>query len=512
LTRIHRTIISVYDKTGIVELAAELVQFGIEIVSTGGTFQVLKEGGIPVKSVEEVTGFPEILQGRVKTLHPNILAGILARRDLPRDTKQIRELHIKPFELVIVNLYPFEETIANESHTLSEAIEQIDIGGPSLIRAAAKNFKNTTVVISPKQYPLLLDELKNNDGCISENTRFQFATEAFQHTAHYDAVITSYFSSQTKKTELQETITFSLKKTMPLRYGENPHQAGAVYGQFDSFFQKIHGKELSFNNILDIQSAACLCSEFDQPTAVIVKHNNPCGVASSHSICDAYKLALATDPKSAFGGIICFNQQLDEQTAKTVNEIFSEVIIAPEFSIEALTILKTKKDRRIVVQSKPLPREDGLDIRSIPGGLLVQEPDYHRILLDEFRVVTKRKPTKEEINAMLFSWRVVKHIRSNAIVFTGTNRTLGIGAGQMSRVDSARIAALKAQENNISLQGSTVASDAFFPFADGLLETIKVGATSIIQPGGSIRDQEIISAADEHNVAMVFTGVRHFRH
>jgi phosphoribosylaminoimidazolecarboxamide formyltransferase/IMP cyclohydrolase len=509
---IRRALISVSDKRGIVELATALRQFGVELISTGGTHQTLKEAGVPVKSVSEVTGFPEILDGRVKTLHPTIHAGILAATDNPLHLKQLREHHIEPIDLVVANLYPFEQTIARENVTLEQAIEQIDVGGPTMVRAAAKNHRHTVVVVNPDRYRSLIEELAKNNGAISFATRFELAREAFQHTATYDTMIASYFSGLQSNSALPDVVTLTMKKSDALRYGENPHQLAALYGKFNTYFQKLHGKELSYNNILDINAAALLCAEFEKPTAVIVKHNNPCGVGSGETLLDAYKKAFATDSKSAFGGIVCVNRTLDTATAGAINEIFTEVIVAPSYADGVLDLLMKKRDRRLIQEVIDIRSAKAFDVRSVLGGLLLQDQDQHRITREDLRFVTKRKPTEEEIEALLFAWRVAKHVKSNAIIYTRKDRTLGIGAGQMSRVDSAKIAVMKAADAGLDLAGCAVASDAFFPFADGLLEAVKGGATVVIQPGGSVRDDEVIKAADEHDVAMAFTGIRHFRH
>jgi phosphoribosylaminoimidazolecarboxamide formyltransferase/IMP cyclohydrolase len=512
MLKIRRALVSVSDKRGIVEFAKGLAAFGVEIISTGGTFTTLSEAGLAVKQVSEVTGFPEILDGRVKTLHPNIHAALLAVLDNPKHLQQLKDHHIEPIDLLVVNLYPFEETIANETVRLEDAVEQIDIGGPAMVRAAAKNFRHTAVVVNPYRYGILLEEMREHDGSITAQTRFDLASEAFTHTAQYDARIASYFASLNPKRDFPERLVISFRKSQALRYGENPHQPAALYGDFDSYFKKLHGKELSYNNILDINAAALLCAEFDAPTAAIIKHNNPCGVGSGTTVLEAYEKALETDTKSAFGGIVCINRPLDVRLAEKLNELFLEVIIAPEFEPKALEILMKKKDRRVIQQTGNLRTIRDYELRSVVGGVLVQEPDQHRLYADQLNVVTRRKPTDEELLAMLFAWRVAKHVKSNAIVYARGDRTLGIGAGQMSRVDSARIAALKASEAGLDVRGCAVASDAFFPFADGLLEAVKVGATAVIQPGGSVRDEEVIQAANEHNIAMVFTGIRHFRH
>ena len=509
---IKRALISVSDKKGIVEFAKALCGFGVEIISTGGTFTALKNAGVEVKSVSDVTGFPEILDGRVKTLHPAIHAGILAVMDNKAHLEQLQKHNIEPIDLVVVNLYPFEQTIATENVKLNEAIEQIDIGGPAMVRSSSKNFRHTAVVVNPDLYGIVLEEMREHNGALTIQTRFNLACRAFQHTAHYDSVIATYLSEFTPKKTLPDSISISFKKELPMRYGENPHQAAALYGSFGSYFQKLHGKELSYNNILDINAATLLCTEYNEPTVVIVKHNNPCGVATDTSLVEAYKKAFATDTKSAFGGIVCVNRPLDKTTAEAINEIFTEVIIAPEYERGILEFLTKKRDRRLMKQTSNLRKLWELDLRKVVGGVLVQEPDQHRIHPSDLKVVTKRQPTDEETQALLFAWRIAKHVKSNAIVYTLGDRTLGIGAGQMSRVDSAKIAAMKAAEAGFDLHGCAVSSDAYFPFADGLLEAVKVGATAVIQPGGSVRDEEVIKAADEHNVAMVFTSIRHFRH
>jgi phosphoribosylaminoimidazolecarboxamide formyltransferase / IMP cyclohydrolase len=512
MLKIRRALISVSDKKGIIEFAKALKEFGVEIISTGGTFTALKNAGIEVRSVSDVTGFPEILDGRVKTLHPNIHGGILAVMDNPSHLDQLQKHKIEPIDLVVVNLYPFEQTIAAENVKLDEAIEQIDIGGPAMVRSASKNFRHTAVVVNPSLYGVVVEEMREHEGSLTIQTRFNLACRAFQHTAHYDSAISTYLAGLTPQKDLPDSITFTMNKEQPMRYGENPHQAAALYGKFGEHFQKLHGKELSYNNILDINAAALLCAEFDEPTVVIVKHNNPCGVATDTSLVEAYKKAFATDTKSAYGGIVCVNRPLDRATAEAINEIFTEVIVAPDYERGVLEFLTKKKDRRLMKQTSNLRKLRELDIRKVTGGVLVQEPDQHRIHPSELRVVTKRKPTDEEMQALLFAWRIAKHVKSNTIVYALSDRTLGIGAGQMSRVDSSKIAAMKAIDAGFDLHGCAVSSDAYFPFADGLLEAVKVGATAVIQPGGSVRDEEVIKAADENDVAMVFTGIRHFRH
>jgi phosphoribosylaminoimidazolecarboxamide formyltransferase/IMP cyclohydrolase len=513
LVEIKRALISVSDKTGIVEFARSLKKWNVEIISTGGTLKTLLKAGIAARSVSEVTGFPEILDGRVKTLHPNIHAGLLAVAENPSHVQQLAELNIEPIDLVMVNLYPFEQTIAKSGISLDDAIEQIDIGGPTMLRSAAKNFSSKTVLVNPQHYAKVLSEMEQHNGCITEEIRFALATEVFQHTARYDTAIAGYLKrSGSTEQKLPETFSISLPKSFGLRYGENPHQSAALYGTFTEIFEKLHGKELSFNNIVDIQGAAELVEEFDEPTVAIIKHTNPCGVGSGKTLAEAYEKAFATDKTSAFGGIVCMNRPLDLVAAKLIDSIFTEVIIAPEFPNDVLEFLRKKKDRRLIVQKKQLLSLQQFNVRNVAGGVLVQSPDDKLLEQEKLRVVTKRTPTEEERAALLFAWRVAKHVKSNAIIYARSDRTLGIGAGQMSRVDSSRLATIKATEAGLDLRGTAVASDAFFPFADGLLEAVKVGATAVIQPGGSVRDEEVIRAADEHNIAMLFTGIRHFKH
>ena len=514
--QIKRVLISVSDKSGIAEFAQKLKHWNIEIISTGGTLKYLHDAGFDARSVTDVTGFPEILDGRVKTLHPNIHAGLLAISSNPSHQQQMQELGIQPIDMVVVNLYPFERTVSRTNISLNEAIEQIDIGGPTMLRSAAKNFKCKTVIVNPARYDLVVGELEKTNGSISEETRFALAKEVFQHTARYDAVISNYLAGLNENLadqSLPDVFSMSLPKLQELRYGENPHQRAALYGGFNRFFEQIHGKELSFNNIVDIQAAVELMVEFgDEPTAVIVKHTNPCGVGCGSSLSDAYAKALATDPKSAYGGIVCLNKPLDIEIAASIDKIFTEVIIAPEFPKDVLAFLQKKRDRRLVKQLKPLQDEKRFLVKSVASGMLVQTCDDVAVNEQQLKFVTRRKPTAQELAAMMFAWRVAKHVKSNAIVYARHDRTIGVGAGQMSRVDSSRIAALKAQDAGLDLLGTAVGSDAFFPFADGLLAAVNVGATAVIQPGGSIRDEEVIKAANEHDVAMAFTGLRHFKH
>jgi len=511
--RIRRALISVSDKEGLFDFARALRALNVEIVSTGGTAAALRQQGIDVRAVSDVTHFPEILDGRVKTLHPNILGGLLALPGNPRHREQLAEHRIEEIDMVVVNLYPFEKTVATGNVALEDAVEQIDIGGPTMLRSAAKNFRNKAVVIRPEQYPAVIDELQKHGGELSEATCAALAREVFHRTSTYDATIAQYLdAAMNGTTPLHATFTVSAPKELDLRYGENPHQRAALYGEFGKIFRKLHGKELSYNNIVDIAAAGRLVAEFDEPTVAIVKHTNPCGVGSAPSLAEAYEKAFATDKKSPYGGIVAVNRSLDLQAAMRINEIFTEVIIAPDYPADVLEFLRKKKDRRIIASSPALGQQHGLEVRSVPGGYLVQEPDITTPQGEGFTVVTKRKPTAGETVAMKFGWRVAKHVKSNAIVYAAVDRTLGIGAGQMSRVDSAMIAARKAADAGLSVNGSAVASDAYFPFPDGLLEAVAAGSTAVIQPGGSIRDAEVIAAADEHDIAMAFTGVRHFRH
>ena len=525
--------ISVSDKTGIVEFARELQRIGVEILSTGGTAKTLRQAGISVKDVSELTGAPEMLGGRVKTLDKKIHGGLLFVRGDPEHERQARKYGIPPIDLVVVSLYPFEQTIAKEGTTVAEAIEQIDIGGPAMLRSAAKNHASVTVVVDPGDYEAVLRDIHEHDGDTCEMFRWKLAIKAFETTALYDTAIAEYLHAERMKVkgeaaaDFPETLIFRLKKAMELRYGENPHQKAALYGDFGKHFEQLHGKELSYNNILDLDAATALMGDFeDEPTVAILKHTNPCGVAQSASSLKAWQAAYETDPQASFGGIIITNFPLDARVATTLSEIFSEVIIAPGFEPEALAVLQKKKNLRLIrnLQQRSLLHTDLLGskknvckIRTVTGGMvLMQEHDARLISATDFKIVTKRQPTEGEIQGMLFAWRVVKHVKSNAIVFARAGsdsiQTLGIGAGQMSRVDSVKIAIWKAGEAKRDLRGSACASDAFFPFPDGLIAAAQAGATAIIQPGGSIRDAEVIAAADERNVAMVFTGVRHFRH
>ncbi len=506
--KIQRALISVSDKTGVVEFARDLHSRGVEILSTGGTAKALQADGIPTVEVSQFTGFPEIMDGRVKTLHPKIHGALLFLRGNEEHEKQAKAHGIRPIDLVCVNLYPFEATVAKEDVTLAEAIEQIDIGGPSMIRSAAKNYQSVAVITDPSDYPSVLEDIADENGGTSLALRERLAIKAFTTTSSYDRAIAGFLN---KEQETSAAFRVELPLDLRLRYGENPHQQAELYGDFNSYFEKLQGKELSYNNILDISAAAGLIAEFAKPTVAILKHTNPCGVGTDPDLREAWDKAFATDKQAPFGGIIICNRSITLALAKSISEIFSEVIIAPEFDAEARALLAKKKNLRLMKVLQSLP-ESGRDMRSVAGGMLVQDTDSSDIPELEHKVVTRRPPGKDEIEAMEFGWKVVKHVKSNAIVYAGRDRTLGIGAGQMSRVDSSRIAVWKAQEAGLSLKGSAVCSDAFFPFPDGLVAAAEAGATAAIQPGGSVKDAEVIKAADEHGVAMVFTGIRHFRH
>ena len=511
--QIKTALISVSNKEGIVDFAKELDAMDIEIFSTGGTEKTLRDAGVRVKSITEITHFPECFDGRVKTLHPAIHSGLLAQLDNAEHLEQLSKFNYHSIDLLVVNLYPFEEKLNIEDITHEELVENIDIGGPTMLRAAAKNYKWTAAIINPRRYNQIIDILKTNNKTIPEKIRLELAGEVFQETAYYDSLISNYFNSY-NQIHNPEKYTIGLKLDQSLRYGENPHQEAALYGNFTSIFTQLHGKELSFNNIVDINAAVELINEFDLPTVAIIKHTNPCGVGSdSNDITKAWEKAYSTDRESPFGGVIAMNAELNLELAKQIDEIFTEVLIAPSFSDSALELLTKKKNRRLLkVDFDKFNQYRSNDLKSVSGGFLVQTPD--NILIDEknTRVVTNRKPTDTEMQALLFGWKVAKHVKSNAIVYCTQDRTLAIGAGQMSRVDSARIAVEKAKLMGIDLKGSVVASDAFFPFPDGLLKAIEAGATAVIQPGGSVRDEEVIKAANEHNIAMVFTGIRHFKH
>ncbi|MDD4600667.1 Bifunctional purine biosynthesis protein PurH [bioreactor metagenome] len=511
---IRRALISVSDKTGVVEFASELHKCGVEIISTGGTMKALREAGIPVTYVSDVTGFPEIMDGRVKTLNPYIHGGILAIRDNPAHIEAMQKHNIGRIDMVVVNLYPFRETIAKPDVELEEAIENIDIGGPSMIRAAAKNYRYVTIVVNPNRYSSILKELTAN-GDISEGTRMTLAHEAFEHTAEYDACIADYFSNQLGQGKFPRTVHMTWEKVQNLRYGENPHQKAAFYRQ--KFYQgpgianakQLHGKELSFNNIVDIEAAYALVSEFDKPAAAIIKHTNPCGTGIGNTLAEAYTKAYEADPISAFGGIVALNHSVDKATAEKISEIFVEAVVAPSYEQEALDILMKKKNIRLLSSVMPAAGAARIDLKKVSGGLLIQDADVKDAVYDDMKVMSKRQPTDREWEQLLFAWRVVKHVKSNAIVVANDNQTLGVGAGQMNRVGSAQIAFEQAGEKT---KGAVLSSDAFLPFRDTVDAAAKAGITAIIHPGGSVRDEESIQAADEHGIAMVFTGMRHFKH
>ncbi len=513
-------LLSVSDKRGLVDFATALVrQHGFTLLSTGGTAKLLAEAGLPVTEVSTHTGFPEIMEGRVKTLHPKIHGGLLCRRDKADHLAQAEKNQIGLIDLVVVNLYPFEQTVAKPHVEFEEAIENIDIGGPSMLRSAAKNHESVTVVCDPDDYTGVLTALTAGEGSAElKALRRRLALKVFARTASYDAAIARYLETQQDEPDLEAlsgfpaTFSVSLKKAQSLRYGENPHQKAALYGTFHEHFRQLQGKELSYNNILDITSATYLIGEFEKPTVAILKHTNPCGVASGATLLDAWEKAYATDRQAPFGGIIVVNQTLDQDVAEQIKDIFTEVIIAPRFSDEAMAIFAKKKNLRLMVAKEGIGADALQEVRSVVGGVLVQDRDRTLGNLREFKVVTKRQPTAEEWEAMLFGWKVCKHVKSNAIVYCRGEQTLGVGAGQMARVDSSRIAVWKAGEAKLDLRGSVVASEALFPFADGLLAAADAGATAAIQPGGAIRDEEVIKAADERGMAMVFTGIRHFKH
>ena len=517
---VKQALISVSDKTGVVELARALTEMQVAILSTGGTAKLLAQNGIAVTEVAAYTGYPEMLDGRLKTLHPMIHGGLLARRDVPAHMEAIKDAGIEPIDLVVVNLYPFNETIAKPGCTLADAIENIDIGGPTMLRSAAKNHTGVAVLVDPADYQPLLDELRANAGMVSAATRFALAKKVFTHTAAYDGAISNYLTglaADDRSVEYPESLTLQFARVQAMRYGENPHQSAAFYrdlapaaGSLASYTQ-LQGKELSYNNVGDADAAWECVKTFSEPACVIVKHANPCGVATGSGTLDAYQRAFQTDPTSAFGGIIAFNRPLDAATAEAVSKQFAEVLIAPAYDAAAKKALESKTNVRVL--SVPLAAGGNrYDFKRVGGGLLVQTPDAKNVAAAELRVVTRKKPTDADLRQLLFAWRVAKFVKSNAIVFCGDGQTLGVGAGQMSRVDSARIAAIKAKNAGLSLAGSVVASDAFFPFRDGVDVVAGAGARAIIQPGGSMRDEEVVAAADELGLVMVYTGHRHFRH
>ncbi|HEX7644347.1 MAG TPA: bifunctional phosphoribosylaminoimidazolecarboxamide formyltransferase/IMP cyclohydrolase [Burkholderiaceae bacterium] len=518
---IKQALISVSDKTGVLEFARELAAMGVNILSTGGTAKLLADNGFKVTEVADYTGFPEMLDGRVKTLHPKVHGGILARRDFPAHMDALGSHGIPTIDMVVVNLYPFQQTVAKEHCTLEDAIENIDIGGPAMLRSSAKNHKDVVVICDPADYAPVLEQMKAGE--VSYETRFTLAKKVFAHTAQYDGAITNYFTSlgedkqHATRSNFPETLNLHFKKVQDMRYGENPHQSAAFYrdtvpaaGSLANYKQ-LQGKELSYNNIADADAAWECVKTFGETACVIIKHANPCGVAVGGNALEAYSKAFQTDPTSAFGGIIAFNCELDGNAAEAIAKQFVEVLIAPGYTEAARAVFAAKQNVRLL----EVPLGDGVnvfDFKRVGGGLLVQSPDSKNVAMADFKVVTKKQPTQQQLQDMMFAWRVAKFVKSNAIVFCANGMTMGVGAGQMSRVDSARIASIKAQNANLTLVGSAVASDAFFPFRDGLDVVVQAGATAVVQPGGSMRDQEVIDAADEHGIVMMLTGTRHFRH
>ena len=519
MNKISRALLSVSDKTGLIAFAQNLAAAGVELISTGGTAKALREAGLTVKDISDHTGFPEMMDGRVKTLHPKVHGGLLYIRGNAQHEAAAQQHNITPIDLVVVNLYPFEATVAKPNVLLHDAIENIDIGGPSMLRSAAKNHDNVTVIVDPGDYVLVGEQIKAN-GNTTLDIRRALAAKVYARTAAYDAAIAAHLQKafnahSTAAVSLPKSLIVSAPLAQPLRYGENPHQVAALYGKFGEFFQQLHGKELSYNNILDLTAAAALIAEFDgePPTLAILKHTNPCGVGQAATLREAWDKAFATDRQAPFGGIIAVNRPLDADCAEAIAEIFSEVIVAPDFTPDALAILQKKKNLRLLKVLKSVNAAQPWDVRSVGAdSFLMQQRDLKITRTSDLKFVTKRQPTADELKAMLFGWRVVKHLKSNAILYSNADRTLGVGAGQMSRVDSSRIAVWKAGEAKLALKGSVVCSDAFFPFPDGLIAAAEAGATAAIQPGGSVKDVEVIAAADERGMAMAFTGTRHFRH
>lgn len=520
---IKQALISVSDKTGVLEFARALSGMGVNILSTGGTAKLLAENGISVTEVADYTGFPEMLDGRVKTLHPKVHGGILARRDFPEHVSALEKHGIPNIDMVVVNLYPFQETVAREHCSLEDAIENIDIGGPAMLRSSAKNHKDVVVICDPTDYSQVLSELNTNKGEVTYETKFILAKKVFAHTAQYDGAITNYFTSlgadkqHATRSAYPSTLNLHFEKVQEMRYGENPHQSAAFYRESNpqvgalANYTQLQGKELSYNNIADADAAWECVKTFDESACVIIKHANPCGVAVGASPLEAYSKALQTDPTSAFGGIIAFNREVDGNAAEAVAKQFVEVLIAPSFTEQAKKIFAAKQNVRLL--EIPLGNAvNNHDFKRVGGGLLVQSPDAKNVALAELKIVSKKQPTPQQLQDLMFAWRVAKFVKSNAIVFCANGMTMGVGAGQMSRIDSARIASIKAQNAGLSLVGTAVASDAFFPFRDGLDVVVAAGATSVIHPGGSMRDQEVIDAADEHGIVMMLTGTRHFRH
>jgi phosphoribosylaminoimidazolecarboxamide formyltransferase / IMP cyclohydrolase len=551
LRKIKRALISLSDKTGAVEFATGLTEFDIEIISTGGTAKNLRDAGITVTDVSEVTGFPEMMDGRVKTLHPKIHGAFLALRDNAEHVEAMRKHSIEPIDLVVINLYPFEQTVAKEGSTLEDAVENIDIGGPAMIRSASKNWRDLAVVTDPRLYDGVLEELKDNDGSLTLNTRQRLAALAYTRTAAYDLAISSYLAKQLSDDDLAfleplnplgnlafiesedfeeieadtenvlpEYTELDLIKVTDLRYGENPHQQAALYHTGEpggiTNAEQLHGKEMSFNNYVDAEAAWNLVSDFDELAVAIIKHTNPSGVGVGETNEQAYRRALATDPVSAFGGIVAFNRTVDAAVAASVNEVFTEVVIAPDFELEALDVFRTKKNLRVLrtstEQSKSSDLRFQIQYKQISGGMLLQTMDTHVLTIADLKTVSVKQPTEADIRAMMLAWKVCKHVKSNAIVFSNEVQTIGVGSGQMNRVDSLRIAAMRAERFGLPVRGAALASDAFFPFRDNVDEAAKLGISAIIQPGGSIKDEESIQAANEHGIVMIFTGVRHFNH
>ena len=521
LRKVSRALISVSDKTGIVEFAQALTNQGVELLSTGGTFRLLSENNIPVTEVSDYTGFPEMMDGRVKTLHPKVHGGILGRRG--KDDGVMAEHGIKPIDMVVVNLYPFAATVADPNCDLPTAIENIDIGGPTMVRSAAKNHKDVAIVVNAGDYKTVLDEMQANDAQLNYSTRYQLMVKAFEHTAGYDGMIANHFGARNTdnvKRDFSDTFNVQYFKTQEMRYGENPHQKAAFYTEANpteasvATAVQLQGKELSFNNIADTDAALECVKQFDQPACVIVKHANPCGVSVAVDISTAYDLAFATDPESAFGGIIAFNRELDAVTAaKICEKQFVEVIIAPSVAADAVAVIAAKKNVRLLeCGTWGDERPQDFDYKRVNGGLLIQDRDNGMITEQDLKVVTARVPTELEMGDMMFAWKVAKMVKSNAIIYAKNNQTVGVGAGQMSRINSARIAGIKAEHAGLEVVGAVMASDAFFPFRDGIDNAGAAGISCIIQPGGSMRDEEVIAAANEHGMAMVFTGMRHFRH
>jgi phosphoribosylaminoimidazolecarboxamide formyltransferase/IMP cyclohydrolase len=519
LVRIRRALISVSDKSGILEFATALQALGVALLSTGGTYRLLRDSGLEVTEVAEYTGFPEMMDGRVKTLHPKVHGGILARRG--QDDEVMAEHGIQAIDMVVVNLYPFEATVARADCTLEDAVENIDIGGPTMVRAAAKNHRHVSILVNAADYPGVLAEMQANDGATSLATRFDLAIKAYEHTAAYDGAIANHFGKLVPggSTDFPRTFNTQFHKVQEMRYGENPHQRAAFYVEANpaetgiATARQIQGKELSYNNVADTDAALECVKNFAEPACVIVKHANPCGVAVAADIGQAYDRAFATDPESAFGGIIAINRELDAATARAiVDRQFVEVIIAPAVSPEAAAAVAEKKNVRLLVCGQWSAAVPALDYKRVNGGLLVQDRDLGMVAAGELKIVSKLQPTDQQLEDLLFAWKVAKFVKSNAIVYAANGQTVGVGAGQMSRVNSARIAAIKAEHAGLQVAGSVMASDAFFPFRDGIDNAGKAGIAAVIQPGGSIRDEEVIAAADEHGMAMVFTGMRHFRH